>query len=45
LRKQVSVGQSAASYVRVEVWTSASGSFDRQQHLCLTNPVWIYSPR
>ncbi len=45
LHKQVSVKQSASSYVRVEVWTSASGSFDCQRHLCLTNPIWIHPPQ
>jgi hypothetical protein len=41
LRKRVSVMRSALSYARVEVWTSASGSFDDRQHFCLTNPIWI----
>lgn len=41
LRKRVSMKQSALDYVRVEVWTSASGSFDGKQHFCLTNPTWI----
>jgi hypothetical protein len=45
LHKQVSVKQSASSYVRVDVWTSASGSFDGRQHFCLTNPIWTYPPQ
>jgi len=45
LHKQVSVKQSASSYVRVEIWTSAPGSFDGRPHLCLTNPIWMYPPR
>ena len=45
LHKQVTVKQSASSYVRVEIRTSASGSFDGRQHLCLTNPIWMYPPR
>jgi hypothetical protein len=44
MRKQIPVKQSALSYVRVEAWTSASGSYDKKQHLCLTNPLWIYPP-
>ncbi|MEX1276657.1 MAG: hypothetical protein WEE20_12045 [Bacteroidota bacterium] len=31
-------------YVRAEVWTSAEQSFDRQEHFCMTNPIWL-SPR
>jgi len=44
LHKQVAVKRSASTYVRVEVWTSSSDSFDDRQHLCLTNPIWISPP-
>jgi hypothetical protein len=29
------------SYIRAEVWTSSSDSYDAQPHFCLTNPIWL----
>ena len=40
LSKQVSVRQTAISYVRVEAFTSKNNPFDTQQHFCFTNPIW-----
>lgn len=31
-------------YVRMEVHTSSSGTFDNHRHFCLTNPIWFVSP-
>lgn len=28
-------------YIRAEVWTSASNSYDNQSHFCITNPIWF----
>ncbi len=39
-RKRITLKQSAASYVRIEVWTSEENLFDQQRHYCFTNPVW-----
>ena len=44
LHKDFSLERSAASYVRVEVATSGTGSYDGKQHFCFTNPIWIDSP-
>jgi hypothetical protein len=30
-----------ASYIRIEAWTNASGTADKQAHFCITNPVWF----
>jgi len=40
-QKQISLREAAASYVRIEVWTSEDNPFDRQPHFCFTNPIWI----
>jgi hypothetical protein len=40
-RKQVSLKEATASYVRIEVWTSKDNPFDRRPHFCFTNPIWI----
>jgi hypothetical protein len=44
VRKRISLKQSVASYVRLEVWTSEENPFDQQRHFCLTNPVWFGAP-
>lgn len=41
LSKDFALGRIPASYVRVEVATSVSGSCDGKQHFCYTNPIWI----
>jgi len=40
-RHRVSLKQSAANYVRLEIWTSPTNSFDHRSHYCLTNPIWL----
>jgi hypothetical protein len=40
-QKQVSLREAAASYVRIEAWTSEDNPFDRQPHFCFTNPIWV----
>jgi hypothetical protein len=41
INKNVSLNRPSISYVRVEVTTAASGSYDGKAHFCFTNPVWV----
>jgi len=42
-QKDFEIETREVSYVRAEVWTSASSSEDKLEHFCITNPVW-YKP-
>jgi hypothetical protein len=43
LQKDFLLDRTSATYVRVEVTTSASGNCDGKPHFCFTNPIWIDS--
>jgi hypothetical protein len=43
INKDVSLNRASISYVRIEVTTATSGTYDGKAHFCFTNPVWIDS--
>ena len=43
IHEELSLERLAKGYVRIEVTTSGSGSYDGKAHFCFTNPIWIGS--
>jgi hypothetical protein len=41
ISKKFTIDSEKDTYIRAEVWTSSSDSYDGHSHFCLTNPIWF----